>query len=218
MTLQAVEGSSPLIPPLPEIILGLVAFGLVLLLFWKFVIPQFEKTYQARRDAIEGGIEKAQAMQAEAKQALETYQAQLAEARSEAASIRDNARAEGQQIVEELRQTAQAESERIVARGEEQLAAQRKQTVAELRGQIGGLAVELAGRVVGESLEDEARRRGTVDRFLDELDAMSADDDNEAEADHPAIKTTRTTKTTTTTTTTATAKVPAGAGDSENPA
>ncbi len=214
MKLFAAEGSSPLIPPLPEIILGLVAFGLVLLLFWRYVIPQFEKAYQARRDAIEGGIDKAQAMQAEAKQALETYQAQLAAARSEAASIRDNARAEGQQIVEELRTTAQAESERIVARGEEQLAAQRQQTVAELRGQIGGMAVELAGRVVGEALEDEARRRGTVDRFLDELDAMSAEDDAR-DAEDNVTETTRTTKTTTTTTTTTTATVPVGAGETE---
>lgn len=186
MNLLAAEEPNPLIPPLPEIILGLVAFGLVLLLFWKFVIPQFEKTYEARRDAIEGGIEKAQAMQAEAKEALETYQAQLAEARTEAASIRDGARAEGQLIVEEMRETAQAESARIVARGEEQLAAQRQQTVAELRGQIGGLAVDLAGRVVGESLEDEARRRGTVDRFLDELDDMSASEDSGTPATVPA--------------------------------
>ncbi|MBA3368767.1 MAG: F0F1 ATP synthase subunit B [Geodermatophilaceae bacterium] len=204
MKLFAAEGSSPLIPPLPEIILGLVAFGLVLLLFWRYVIPQFEKAYQARRDAIEGGIEKAQAMQAEAKQALETYQAQLAEARGEAASIRDNARAEGQQIVEELRQKAQEESERIIARGEEQLAAQRKQTVAELRGQIGGMAVDLAGRVVGESLEDEARRRGTVDRFLDELDAMSAEDKDESKTGDTGVETPAT--------------VPAGAGESEDQA
>lgn len=214
MRLLAAEEPNPLIPPIPEIILGLVAFGLVLLLFWKFVVPQFEKTYQARRDAIEGGIEKAQAMQAEAKQALETYQAQLAEARGEAASIRDGARAEGQQIVEELRKTAQAESERIVARGEEQLAAQRQQTIAELRSQIGGMAVDLAGRVVGESLEDEARRRGTVDRFLDELDAMSADSEESDSERAEVEKTTKTTRTTTTTTTTTTATVPAGAGES----
>ena len=88
-------------------------------------------------------------MQAEAKAALEQYRAQLAEARSEAAQIRDQARAEGQQILEELRAQAQEESARIVARGEEQLATARQQVVNELRGQIGTLAVDLAGRVVG---------------------------------------------------------------------
>jgi F-type H+-transporting ATPase subunit b len=113
-------------------------------------------------------------MQAEAKAALEQYRAQLAEARTEAAQIRDAARAEGQQILEEMRSQAQAESARIIARGEEQLTAQRQQVVSQLRAEIGTLAVELASRVVGESLADDARRSGTVDRFLAELDGMTA--------------------------------------------
>jgi F-type H+-transporting ATPase subunit b len=141
---------------------------------FKFVVPRFEQIFQERREAIEGGIERAEAMQVEAKAALEQYRAQLAEARSEAAQIRDQARAEGQQILEQLRTQAQEESARILARGEEQLAGQRQQVVNELRGQIGALAVELAGKVVGESLADDARRTGTVDRFLAELDGMAA--------------------------------------------
>jgi F-type H+-transporting ATPase subunit b len=174
MSILAAESANPLIPPLGEIIIGLVAFAIVLLVFFRFIAPRFEQAFRARREAIEGGIERAEAMQAEAKAALEQYRAQLAEARTEAAQIRDQARAEGQQILEELRAQAQEESARIVARGEEQLAANRQSVVNELRGQIGALAVDLAGRVVGESLEDEARRRGTVDRFLDQLDGMSA--------------------------------------------
>jgi F-type H+-transporting ATPase subunit b len=175
MNLFAASGDeNPLIPPLGEIIIGLIAFAIVVAVVMIFVAPQFEKVFLARREAIEGGIERAQAMQAEAKAALEQYRAQLAEARTEAAQIRDAARAEGQQIIEELRAQAQEESARIVARGAEQLAASRQQVVTELRGQIGALAVDLAGRVVGESLADDARRSGTVDRFLDSLDDMSA--------------------------------------------
>src|SRR3954470_9577324 len=174
MSILAAEAHNPLIPAWGEIILGLIAFAVVLVVFAKLVAPRFEQIFRARREAIEGGIERAEAMQAEAKAALDQYRAQLAEARSEAAQIRDQARAEGQQILEELRAQAQEESARIVARGEEQLASARQSVVNELRGQIGALAVDLAGRVVGESLADDARRRGTVDRFLDELDGMSA--------------------------------------------
>jgi F-type H+-transporting ATPase subunit b len=170
MTILAATQENPLLPPLGEIIIGTIAFVVLLLVMAKFVAPRFEQVFQARREAIEGGIERAEAMQAEAKDALEKYRAQLAEARSEAAQIRDQARAEGQQILEELRTQAQQESARIVARGEEQLATARQQIVTELRSQIGALAVDLAGRVVGESLADDARRRGTVDRFLEELD------------------------------------------------
>jgi F-type H+-transporting ATPase subunit b len=165
---------NPLVPPLGELIIGLIAFAVMVVVLYRLVAPRFEQVFRARREAIEGGIERAETMQAEAKAALEQYRAQLAEARTEAAQIREQARTEGQQILEELRAQAQEESSRIVARGEEQLAAARQQVVNELRGEIGTLAVDLAGRVVGESLADDARRRGTVDRFLDQLEGMAA--------------------------------------------
>ncbi|MGY2065039.1 F0F1 ATP synthase subunit B [Blastococcus sp. SYSU DS0619] len=164
----------PVVPHPGELIVGIISFAILYFLYKKYVVPRLETMLAERRRAIEGGIERAEAMQAEAKASLEQYRAQLAEARNEAAQIRDQARAEGQQILEELRAQAQEESARIVARGEEQIAASRSQVVNELRGQIGALAVDLAGRVVGESLADEARRQGTVDRFLDQLEGMSA--------------------------------------------
>jgi len=180
MDILAAEAHNPLIPLLSELIVGLITFGILLFVLVKFAFPQLEKTFVARREAIEGGIERAEAMQAEAKAALDQYRAQLAEARTEAAQIRDAARAEGQQIIDQLRAQAQEESARIVARGEEQLTASRQQVVNQLRVHIGALAVDLAGRVVGESLAEDARRSGTVDRFLDSLDGMSATTDGQA--------------------------------------
>jgi F-type H+-transporting ATPase subunit b len=174
MNILAAEAHNPLIPPLGEIIIGTLTFGVLFFVLGKFAWPRFEQVFQARREAIEGGIERAEAMQAEARAALDRYNAQLAEARTEAAAIREQARTEGQQILEEMRVQAQEEQARIVARGQEQIQAARQQVVNELRAQIGTLAVDLAGRVVGEALTDEARRRGTVDRFLDELDGMTA--------------------------------------------
>lgn len=167
----AAEGPNPIIPHPSEIILGLIAFLILLFLLRKYAVPRFEKLYEERTAKIEGGIEKAEKAQAEAEEALEQYKAQLAEARSEAAKIRDDARLEAEQIKAELRAEAEAEQRRIVQQGEAQLQAQKAQIVAELRSELGRNAVELASRIVGESLEEEARRRGTVDRFLAELDA-----------------------------------------------
>src|SRR3954466_2080919 len=186
MSILAAPRRHPPPPPWGEIIIGLIAFGLVVLVMMRYVAPRFEQVFRARREAIEGGIQRAEAMEVEAPERLEKYRAQLAEARTEAAQIRDQARAEGQQILEELRTQAQEESARIVARGEEQLAGQRQQVVNELRGQIGALAVELAGRVVGESLAEDARRRGTVDRFLEELDGMATSGDGRSGGAAPA--------------------------------
>jgi F-type H+-transporting ATPase subunit b len=172
----AAEEPSPVLPHTSEIILGLVAFLLLLWVLQKFAFPRFEALYKERSEKIEGGIKKAEEAQAEAQKALENYQAQLAEARAESARIRDDARLEAEQIKVELRTQAQDEAARIVAQGRAQLEAQRAQIVAELRADLGRTAVELASRVVGESLEEEARRRGTVDRFLVELDSVSARD------------------------------------------
>ncbi len=159
---------------LAEFVLVLIVFGLLYLLVRKFVVPAFEKSFAERRNAIEGGIERAEQAQAEAARLLEQYNAQLAEARAEAAQIREGARAEAQRIVEELRSQAQAESARIVARGEEQLAAQRSQVVRELRGEIGTLAVELSEKIVGQRLSDDAAVRSTVDAFLAEIEQQQA--------------------------------------------
>ncbi len=114
------------------------------------------------------------AAQAEAEAMRQKYQSQLAEVRAEAAKVRDDARLEAEQIRAEAREEAQAEAARIVAQGQAQLQAQRQQVVAELRSEYGRNSIELASRIVGESLEDEARRRGTVERFLSELDAAGS--------------------------------------------
>lgn len=173
-TLLAVEEPNPLGFVISEFILVLIIFILLLLLIWKFVVPAFEKTYADRRAAIEGGVEKAEHAQQEAAELLRQYKAQLAEARTEAAQIRDGARAEGQRIVEELRAQAQEESARIVARGEEQLTAQRGQIVRELRGEIGTLAVELSEKIVNERLADDAAVRSTVDAFIADIERQQA--------------------------------------------
>lgn len=165
------EPLNPVLPHVSEVILGLVAFGILLFVLWKFAVPKFEKLYEERAETIEGGIKKAEKAQAEAEQARQRYNAQLAEARTEAAKVRDDARLEAEQIKAEAREEARAEAARIIAQGEAQLQAQRTQVVTELRTELGRNSIELASRIVGESLEDEARRRGTVDRFLAELDA-----------------------------------------------
>ena len=165
---------NPILPIWQEMVVGAIAFAVLCFVLMKFVFPIMEKTFAARVDAIEGGLKRAEVAQAEANELLEQYRAQLAEARTEAARIRDEARADAEGIRQDVLAKAREESDRIIASGRDQLAAQRESIVRELRSEIGELAVDLAGKIVGESLADEARNRGTVDRFLNELSAGSA--------------------------------------------
>ncbi|NLU76805.1 F0F1 ATP synthase subunit B [Micromonospora sp. HNM0581] len=164
----------PLVPIWQELVVGTIAFFLLCFVLMKFVLPRMEAMYQARVDAIEGGLKRAEAAQAEANQLLEQYRAQLAEVRTEAARIRDDARADAESIRTDILAKAREESDRIIAAGRESLAVERQTIVRELRAEVGGLAVDLASRIVGESLADEARRKGTVERFLTDLESAGA--------------------------------------------
>jgi F-type H+-transporting ATPase subunit b len=171
MHVLAAETPNPVLPIWQELVLGLIAFGVLYFVLWKFVFPRMEQTFKARVDAIEGGIKRAEERQAEANALFEQYKQQLAEARNEASVIRDRARADAEAIREDIQRQAREERERIVAAGQEQLNQQRATLVRELRAEMGELAVDLASRIVGEALADEARRRGTVERFLNDLEA-----------------------------------------------
>lgn len=170
----AEHAPDPIIPLTEEIIVGTIAFAILAFVLMKFVFPRMEQTFQARVEAIEGGIKRAEERQAEANALFEQYKLQLAEARTEAARIRQEAAADAEGIRQDVLARAREEADRIIAAGREQLAAERQTIVRELRADIGELAVELASRIVGESLADEARQRGTVERFLAELDAVPA--------------------------------------------
>ena len=180
--LLPLQEENPLLPNWAEIIAGIVFALLLTWLISKFVVPRFEATYAERTEAIQGGIEKAERAQAEAQAALEEYQAQLAEARTEAARIREDAKTQGAQILAEMREQAQSESARIRTAAQTQLEAERIQVMTQLRSEIGGLATTLASRIVGESLEDDARARRTVDRFLADLERQEQAEAGEAES------------------------------------
>lgn len=164
---------NPLVPPLPELIIGLIAFAIVFFFLAKRLLPNINKVLEERREAIEGGMEKAEAAQTEAQEALERYRAQLAEARHEAARLRQEAQEQGAALIAEMRAEGQRQREEIVAAGHAQIEADRKAAAAALRHDVGRLATELAGRLVGESLEDTARQSRTIDRFLEGLDATA---------------------------------------------
>ena len=137
-------------------------------------MPRISTTLAERTDAIEGGLKRADDAQAEANEVLDQYRAQLADARHEAARLREQAKEEAAQIVAQGRADGVAERERIIASASAQIEADRQQALTALRAEVGSLAVELASRIVGESLADEARQSRMVDRFLGELDQETA--------------------------------------------
>ena len=182
------EASNPLLPAIYDIVWSIIPFALVLLLFWRVVLPRLQKTLDERSEAIEGGIAQAETAQAEAKEALEKYNALLADARAEAASIRDQARAEGGQILQEMKASAQAEADRITQSAQAQIEAERHQAVLSLRREVGNLALDLASAVVQERLSEDAKAASVVDKLLADLDKEASTPAKKAPAKKPAAK------------------------------
>jgi len=164
------EELNPLIPHTAEIIVGFVAFTLLFLVLRSKVVPMFEKAFAERTEAIQGGMEKAERAQLEAERALTQYTTQLNEARGEAQKIREDARAQGAAIIEDLRSKAAEEAARITAAATAAIEAERQQALTSLRNEVGALATELAGKIVGEALDDQVRQSRIVDRFIVDLE------------------------------------------------
>lgn len=174
VTNLAAEGeaaNNPLIPAWYDIIWSGLWFLIILIVVWKVALPKLTKMLDERSAAIEGNIAKADEAQKQAEAALEEYTRQLAEARTEAGEIREAAREDGKKIVAEAKESATTEAARIIATAHTQIEAERQAALVSLRSEVGTLAIDLAGGVVGETLSDDARATAVVDRFLAELEA-----------------------------------------------
>jgi F-type H+-transporting ATPase subunit b len=149
-----------------------IAFGIIVFVLAKWVIPPVNQAMTARQDAIRKEFADLEEAKSEATQAKDEFTSQIADARHEAARIREEAREQGAAIIAELREQAQTEANRIVEHAHAQIQAERQQALTSLRVEVGTLATTLAGRIVGESLEDDARSGRVVERFLADLEAL----------------------------------------------
>ena len=165
------EAHNPLLPSTADLIWSSVVFAVLLVFFWTKVLPNFKKNLDARTEAIEGRLEAAEKAQAEAAAKTANIEAEQAAARAEASQIREQARAEGSAILAELKEQAAAEAARLTATAKVQIEAERQAALISLRSEVGGIAIDLASRVVGASLQNDKIASDVVDQFLAELEA-----------------------------------------------
>src|SRR5919106_6713220 len=165
---EEISEAEDLYPPAGELIIGLIAFLILFFFTWKWVLPRFRQVLEERREKIQGEMEQAEATRSEADKILQEYRSQLAGAREESNRIIEEARATADQLRRDLQAKAEEEAQATVARAQDEIGAQRERAFQELREQIGVIAVDLAGRVVGQSLDERAHQR-LIDEFIDEV-------------------------------------------------
>jgi F-type H+-transporting ATPase subunit b len=168
------EKTNNFLVPNGTFIVELIAFAIIFFILAKYIVPPINKAMTARQDAIRQEFADAEAAKKSANDAEAQYKAELADARKAAAKIRDEAREQGNSIIAEAKEQAQVEANRIKDQAQAQIAAERQQALTSLRSEVGTLATSLAGRIVGESLEDDDRSARVVDRFLADLETLEA--------------------------------------------
>jgi len=157
-----------LYPHLNELIVGAIAFAVLFFFIWKWVLPKVNALLEERRQKIQGSLEEAEKAKQEAEQLLVRYESQLRDARGEANRIIEEARKTADSMRKDLLTRAEEESRQVVARAQEEIRAERDRAFEELRTSIGELSVELAGRVVGETLTKD-RHMKLVDSYISEV-------------------------------------------------
>jgi F-type H+-transporting ATPase subunit b len=172
MILAAEEGESGgldlLLPAAEELIAGIIAFSIVFFFIWKWAIPALSSILEARQAEIAAEHESAEKAKLEAESLLSDYRAQMADARNEAGRIVADARAAGEAQKADIVTRAEAEADQIKARAQDEIVVERERVSGELRRQVADLSIEVAERVVGETI-DADRQRQLVDRYIEEL-------------------------------------------------
>jgi F-type H+-transporting ATPase subunit b len=154
----------------PDLVLGLVLFFVVFGMFALVLLPRIANVIAQREELINGGLEKAEKQAAEAERIAAEGREIIAEARRAAVRERQRQIEEGTALLTRIREEGVRQREELVATGLAKIAADRALAEAELRHDVGTLAVQLAGRVVGEPLDEMARDSALVDRFFAELE------------------------------------------------
>jgi len=163
-----VNDAADLYPHWEELVVGALAFAILFFFMWKWVFPRVNTLLEERRSKIQGELEKAEETRRQADTELADYRKQLANAREESNKIIEEARRTAEQLRAEIAAKAEREAETTVARAQEEIRAERDRVFQQLRSEVAELAVGLAGRVVGESLDPKAHER-LIDQYIDEV-------------------------------------------------
>jgi F-type H+-transporting ATPase subunit b len=146
----------------------IVNFVLLLVILRMILYKPIVNMLDRRREKITTDLQEADKARSQAEAARQEYEKQLDEAREERRSIVAQATEQAEKMKEDILAEARAEAQEVVAKTEEDVEALRRQTLVGAQDQIVDLAMAAAGKVVGESLDEQAHRR-LIQEFIAEV-------------------------------------------------
>jgi ATP synthase F0 subunit b/ATP synthase F1 delta subunit len=154
----------------------LVGFAVIVWLVWRYVAPLVRRLMSAQQQTVRNQLDESAAAKQRLVEAERAHEKALEQAKAEAKQVTEEARVDAKRIAQQLRAQADAEVERIKVQGAQQVQLLRAQLIRQLRQDLGVESVRRAGELVRSHVADTDARSATVDRLLDELDAMAPSD------------------------------------------
>ena len=169
VVLAAGSGSDLFFPKVYDLIWSSVVLVVLLIVFAKFVMPKFNKAMDERAKKIKGQIDDATAMRQDAQELKEKYDELLGSAKAEAEKIRQEAKAQAEEIVAQAHSRAEAEAEKIRQEAKADLEAQKAKALSDLSAEVGSLAVSMASKILGSELKNPATQASMSDSAISRI-------------------------------------------------
>ena len=136
-----------------------------LVIFKKLLLNPVKKVIAERKAKADSQIADAQKLRTEAEAMKAEYEQNLQNARNEANQIVASAQKTAAARREELLGEARAQAAALKQKAEADIAQERKKAVNEAKDEIGGMAMEIASKVVEREIK-EADHKDLIDEFI----------------------------------------------------
>lgn len=133
-----------------------------------FFLDKIKAILDKRREAADAQITDAENAKAEAMAIKQTYEANMAKAKADADDLLSSAQRTAAARSEEIIRQAQQTAAQIKSKASSDIEQEKKKAISEAKNEISGLAMAIAGKVVGRELA-EGDQTALIDRFIDEL-------------------------------------------------
>ncbi|MCW2923803.1 MAG: synthase subunit [Thermoleophilia bacterium] len=169
-TLIAAEKISPILAPYPGLMFWtIVAFFIAMFILRRYAFGPIQDALDKRRATVNGAIERAEEVRADAERLLAEYKQQLAAARTEADAMRERARKDADDHVARVKTEAETQRQEQLAQTQGQIRAEVDKAMGDLRTAVAEMTVAASEKVLRGSL-DMAQHQRLVEQAVEELD------------------------------------------------
>ncbi|MCI9582549.1 ATP synthase F0 subunit B [Clostridiaceae bacterium] len=138
----------------------------------RFLFKPINAMLDKRKAMADAEIQQARREKNEAMTLKSSYENSLTQAKAEANSILQNAQKDAAARSEAIINDAQSQAANLKAKAEADILQEKKKAVNDIKNEIGGIAMEIAGKVVEREINEEDHKK-LIDEFIENVGEAS---------------------------------------------